>query len=150
MKTSRIIAIAALVAILILAMGLVAACGPTPTPTAAPTAAPTKARRADQGPGRSDGSAHRCRPRLPTAAPKPTEAPKPPVASISIVAVPGYASDPYAITATVTYVTETGKTARSTVALYTAGLSNVPISVPVQLHGRQWPTRRTAARRPSP
>ncbi|MDP3047532.1 MAG: cytochrome c3 family protein, partial [Chloroflexota bacterium] len=133
MKTSRIITIAALAAVLILVVGLATACGPTPTPTAAPTVAPkpaeptkapvvepTKAPAAPTVPA-------------PTVPAKPTEAPKPPVASISIAAVPGSASDPHAITATVSYVTETGKTGKSTVALYTTGLSNVPINVPVQV-----------------
>ena len=44
MKTSRIVTIAALAAVLILVVGLATACGPTPTPTAAPKPAePTKA-----------------------------------------------------------------------------------------------------------
>jgi OmcA/MtrC family decaheme c-type cytochrome len=45
MKTSRIIAMTALVAVLILIMGLSTACGPMPTPTSAPTVAPTAAPR---------------------------------------------------------------------------------------------------------
>ena len=56
--------------------------------------------------------------------------PMPPVAVLETVAMPGNAALPGAITATVKYVTETN-TASSTVALYTSGLSNVPINVPV-------------------
>jgi hypothetical protein len=64
----------------------------------------------------------------------PTPAPQPPVAVLKVVAVPGYISDPNAITATVTYITDTAVgAAKSTVALYTSGLSNVPINVPVVL-----------------
>ncbi len=64
----------------------------------------------------------------------PTPAPKAPVAKLEILAIPGYISDPNAITATVKYVTDTAiGEAKSTVALYTSGLSNVPINVPVKL-----------------
>lgn len=65
-------------------------------------------------------------------APKPTEAPKAPVAKLDVVAMPGNIAEAGAITATVSYVTETNP-ARSSVALYTNGLSNVPIKVPVYL-----------------
>jgi len=64
----------------------------------------------------------------------PTPAPKAPVAKLEILAIPGYASDPNAITTTIKYITDTAVgEAKSTVALYTTGLSNVPISVPVKL-----------------
>jgi hypothetical protein len=46
--------------------------------------------------------------------------------------MPGNIAEPGAITATIKYVTETA-TASSTVALYTNGLTNVPINVPVYL-----------------
>jgi len=63
---------------------------------------------------------------------KPATTPVPPVAKLSVLAVPGYASDPNAITATITYISDTVVgPAKSTVALYTNGLSNVPIKVPV-------------------
>jgi hypothetical protein len=62
----------------------------------------------------------------------PTPAPVPPVAKLQLVAMPGDATRPGAITATVKYVTETNS-ASSTVALYTNGLTNVPINVPVFL-----------------
>ena len=62
----------------------------------------------------------------------PTAAPVPPVAELEVVAMPGNAALPGAITATVKYVTETNS-ASSTVALYTNGLTNVPINVPVYL-----------------
>ena len=64
------------------------------------------------------------------AAQGPTGTPVPPVAKLDAVAMPGDATRPGAITATVKYVTETNA-ASSTVALYTNGLSNVPINVPV-------------------
>ncbi|MBI5031762.1 MAG: hypothetical protein HZB51_14635 [Chloroflexi bacterium] len=66
------------------------------------------------------------------AAQGPTATPVPPVAKLEIVAMPGNAAEPGAITATVKYVTETN-TASSTAALYTNGLKNVPINVPVYL-----------------
>ena len=70
----------------------------------------------------------------PTAAPKPTEAPKAPEAVLQIIEVPGYANDKNAITATVKYVTDTVVGEKSSVAaLYTSGLGNVPIKVPVHL-----------------
>ncbi len=70
----------------------------------------------------------------PTKAPEPTKAPVAPVAVLKALAIPGYASDPNAITATVQYITETGRAAASSVAaLYTSGLNNVPIKVPVKL-----------------
>jgi hypothetical protein len=62
----------------------------------------------------------------------PTPAPVPPVAKLEIVAMPGDATLPGAITATVKYITETNS-ASSTVALYTNGLTNAPINVPVYL-----------------
>jgi OmcA/MtrC family decaheme c-type cytochrome len=65
MKTSRILTMAALVVMLILAMGLSTACGPTPTPATAPTAVPTAA---------------------PTTAGKPAEPTKPPVAGLQVPA----------------------------------------------------------------
>jgi hypothetical protein len=65
---------------------------------------------------------------------QPTPTPQPPVAVLKVVAVPGFVSDPNAITATVRYISDTAVgEARSTVALYTTGLSNVPINVPVVL-----------------
>ncbi len=69
-----------------------------------------------------------------TPGPKPTAAPVAPVAKLELLAIPGYASDPNAITTTVKYITDTAVgEAKSTVALYTTGLTNVPISVPVKL-----------------
>ena len=72
-----------------------------------------------------------------TPGPKPTEAPVAPVAPVAalkVLAIPGYASDPNAITTTVKYITDTAVgEAKSTVALYSSGLTNVPISVPVHL-----------------
>ena len=68
------------------------------------------------------------------AAQGPTPAPVPPVAKLQVVAMPGNAAAPGAITATVTYISDTVVgAARSNVALYTNGLSNVPINVPVYL-----------------
>ncbi|MBI4787896.1 MAG: hypothetical protein HY782_12715 [Chloroflexi bacterium] len=64
--------------------------------------------------------------------PTPAATPVPPVAVLEVVAMPGNAAEPGAITATVKYVTETNA-ASSNVALYTNGLSNVPINVPVYL-----------------
>jgi hypothetical protein len=70
----------------------------------------------------------------PTAAPKPTEAPKPPVAVLKVVAVPGNASLPNPITATLKYITDTAVGEKSaTAAMGTTGLSNVPINVPIRL-----------------
>ncbi len=60
--------------------------------------------------------------------------PQPPVAVLDILAVPGNIANPNAITGTVKYMTDTTvgpKTA--VVALFTSGLPNVPISVPVKL-----------------
>ncbi|MBI5031764.1 MAG: hypothetical protein HZB51_14645 [Chloroflexi bacterium] len=64
------------------------------------------------------------------AAQGPTATPVPPVAKLQVLAMPGNAAAPGAITATIKYVTETNA-ASSNVALYTNGLSNVPINVPV-------------------
>ena len=61
-------------------------------------------------------------------------APEPPAAKLEILAVPGNIKDANAITGTVKYLTDTvvgPKTA--TVALFSSGLPNVPISVPVHL-----------------
>jgi len=67
-------------------------------------------------------------------APEPTKAPEPPVAELKVLAIPGYAADKNAITTTIQYITDTvAGPAKSTVALYTSGLTNVPISVPVVL-----------------
>ena len=64
----------------------------------------------------------------------PTPAPKAPEAELKILGIPGYISDQNAITTTIKYITDTAVGERSsTVALYTTGLSNVPISVPVHL-----------------
>lgn len=69
-----------------------------------------------------------------TPGPKPTAAPVAPEAELKVLAVPGYVSDKNAITTTIKYITDTAVgEAKSTVALYTTGLSNVPISVPVHL-----------------
>ena len=60
--------------------------------------------------------------------------PQPPYAVLDILAVPGNIQNANAITGTVKYMTDTAvgpKTA--TVALFSSGLTNVPISVPVQL-----------------
>ena len=66
--------------------------------------------------------------------PAPTTAPKPPVAKLEVVAVPGDATGKNAITTTIKYITDTAKgPASSVVALYTSGLSNVPVNVPVVL-----------------
>ena len=60
--------------------------------------------------------------------------PVPPVAVLKVLAIPGYVSDPNAITTTVTYISDTVVgAAKSTVALYSSGLSNVPIKVPVHV-----------------
>ncbi|MBI5031763.1 MAG: hypothetical protein HZB51_14640 [Chloroflexi bacterium] len=69
------------------------------------------------------------------AAQGPATTPVPPVAVLKVVAVPGYVSDPNAITATVSYVTDSNisKAASATAALYTSGLGNVPIKAPVVL-----------------
>ena len=66
--------------------------------------------------------------------PAPAATPVPPVAILKVVAVPGNASLPGAITATLEYITDTavGKS-RTTSAQYTTGGSNVPINVPVML-----------------
>jgi hypothetical protein len=69
------------------------------------------------------------------AAQGPTATPVPPVAVLKVVAVPGNAADPNTITATISYITDSNLTApaKSTVGLYTSGLGNVPINVPVVL-----------------
>lgn len=69
-----------------------------------------------------------------TFAQGPTPAPEPIKATVKIVAVPGNAAGPTPITTTVQYITDTVVgAARSTAALYTSGLSNVPIKVPVRV-----------------
>jgi mono/diheme cytochrome c family protein len=56
------------------------------------------------------------------------------VAHLEILAIPGNAAGPNPITATITYISDTvAGPAKSTVALYTSGLDNVPIKVPVKL-----------------
>ena len=64
----------------------------------------------------------------------PTATPVPPVAKLSVVGIPGNAALPGAITATITYITDTkvGE-AKAVIADATTGLSNVPINVPVFL-----------------
>ncbi len=60
--------------------------------------------------------------------------PVPPVAVLKVLAVPGNAADKNAITTTITYISDTVVgPAKTTAALYTSGLSNVPIKVPVVL-----------------
>ncbi len=125
-----------LAGLLILTAAVLMSCA-QPAPTVAPTVAPkpTEAPKPTDAPKPTEAP----KPTVaPTSAAKPTEAPKPtvaatavpPVAKIEIVAMPGFVSQPGAITATVKYVTETN-TASTTAALYTSGLSNVPINVPV-------------------
>ncbi len=64
----------------------------------------------------------------------PTPAPQPPVAVLKVVAVPANAALPGAITGTLTYITDTAVgAAKTTAAMGTTGLSNVPINVPVRL-----------------
>src|SRR5512135_1126113 len=64
----------------------------------------------------------------------PSTTPVPPVAVLKVAAVPGNAALPGAITATVSYITDTAVgAAKGTVAMGTTGLSNVPINVPVRL-----------------
>ena len=130
--------------VVVLLIGLVAvgcspkAPAPTPAPTQAPVAqaAPTAAPEPTKAPEPTAA---------PTKAPEPTTAPptavptaaptvEPPAAKLEILAVPGNIKDANAITGTVKYLTDTvvgPKTA--TVALFSSGLPNVPISVPVHL-----------------
>src|SRR5512140_3530920 len=64
----------------------------------------------------------------------PTATPQPPVAKLSVVGLPANAALPGAITATLSYITDTAVgAAKTTVAVGTSGLSNVPINVPVVL-----------------
>ena len=57
-----------------------------------------------------------------------------PVAKLSVVGIPANANLPGAITATLSYITDTAVgAAKTTVALPTNGLNNVPINVPVSL-----------------
>jgi hypothetical protein len=75
-------------------------------------------------------------PAAPTGAPAPTAtaAPKPPEAVLQIVNVPANAALPGAITATIQMITDTAVgPSKTTVALGTTGLSNVPINVPIRL-----------------
>ena len=68
------------------------------------------------------------------SAQSPTATPAPPVAKLSVVGVPANAALPGAITATLSYITDTAVgAAKTTVALPTSGLSNVPINEPVTL-----------------
>ena len=69
------------------------------------------------------------------AAQGPAATPVPPVAVLKVLAIPGNAADPNAITATISYITDSSlpAPAKATAALYTSGLSNVPINVPVIL-----------------
>lgn len=71
-----------------------------------------------------------------TAAPAPaaTAAPKAPVAKLSADGLPANAALPGAITSTLSYITSTAVgPAKTSVALGTTGLSNVPINVPVMV-----------------
>ena len=71
-----------------------------------------------------------------SAAPLPQTATTPavPAANVSIVAVPGNAASKVAITTTIKMMTDTKVGPKNTtVALFTSGLQNVPISVPVKL-----------------
>jgi Cytochrome c554 and c-prime len=64
----------------------------------------------------------------------PTPAPQPPVAVLKVVAVPANPALPGAITGTLTYITDTAVgAAKTTAAMGTTGLSDVPINVPVRL-----------------
>jgi hypothetical protein len=64
----------------------------------------------------------------------PTATPQPPVAVLQVVGLPANAALPGAITATLSYITDTAVgAAKTTVAVGTTGLSNVPINVPVFL-----------------
>jgi hypothetical protein len=66
--------------------------------------------------------------------PSSTPTPVPPVAKLIVVGVPANAALPGAITATLSYITATAVgAAKTTVALGTTGLSNVPINVPIVL-----------------
>lgn len=64
----------------------------------------------------------------------PSATPQPPVAKLKVIGIPANANLPGAITATLSYITDTAVgAAKTTVALGTTGLSNVPINVPVFL-----------------
>ena len=68
------------------------------------------------------------------AAQSPTATPVPPVAKLTVVGIPANAALPNAITATLSYITDTAVgAAKTNVAVSTSGLSNVPINVPVSL-----------------
>ena len=64
----------------------------------------------------------------------PAPTPAPPVAVLKVLAIPGNAADPNAITTTVKYITDTAVgEAKAVAAMYTKGGSNVPLNVPVVL-----------------
>jgi hypothetical protein len=92
----------------------------TKAPAAAATAAPTKAPAAA--------------PTAAPAAPAAQTAPALPEATLQILAVPGNPANKNAITTTIKMMTDTAVGPKNTViALFTSGLTNVPISVPVKL-----------------
>ncbi len=115
--------------LLVLLIGVAAQCPSTPTPTSAP--APTKAPEATKAPEPTKAAAP-----TPTTAPAPTPVtkPAPPAAVLEIVALPANPQIPGAITATMTYITDTvvGEK-KATVAMGLTGLNNVPINVPVRV-----------------
>jgi hypothetical protein len=144
MKTSRIIAMAALVTMLILVMGLSTACGPTPTPTTAPTAAPkpvepTKAPVVEptKAPVVEPTKAPVAGLNVPAPATSPTVTATAKVinAAVSIVSVAANpAKDPNVLTATVKLMTDTVVGAyNAVIAMGATGLNNVPVNVPVHL-----------------
>ena len=125
--------------VVVLLIGLVAVgCSKAaPTPAPAPTQAPAAQTLPTTVPEPTTAPEPTA---VPTAAPTPTAVPTaaptaaPPAAKLEILAVPGNIKDANAITGTVKYMTDTTvgpKTA--TVALFSSGLPNVPISVPVHL-----------------
>ena len=64
----------------------------------------------------------------------PTPAPQPPVAVLKVVPVPANAALPGAITGTLSYITDTAVgAAKTTAAMGTTGLSDVPLNVPIHL-----------------
>ena len=130
--------------VVVLLIGLVAVgCSKAaPTPAPAPTQAPAAQTLPTTVPEPTTAPEPTA---VPTAAPTPTAVPTaaptaaPPAAKLEILAVPGNIKDANAITGTVKYMTDTTvgpKTA--TVALFSSGLPNVSISVPVHVTTFFW------------
>jgi formate-dependent nitrite reductase cytochrome c552 subunit len=126
-----------LAGLLLLTAMILMSCAETPTPTKAPAPPPASSSSSASVASSSSSVASSVAPTAvpptatkPPATAVPTAAPVPPVAKLDVVAMPGNAALPGAITATVKYITETN-TASANVGLYTNGLSNVPINVPV-------------------